>query len=392
MDAFIRDIKFGLKLLLKDRGFTVTAVLTLAICIGANTAIFTIVNSVLLRPLPVPESDRILIMSNQYPNAGVGVSHNSGVPDYYDRLRDVKVFEEQALFNYFGTTIEINGTPERMRGMSGTPSLFRLLRIATAALGHAPAEADGEPGHDQEVVLSYGLWQQVYGGDANVLGKELRLNGKPFTVGWCDAAETFYSSRPEVRLWTPAAFTVEQKSDSNRHSNNWYNVGRLKPGATLAQAKSQVDALNFANLDRFPQFKQLLINAGFHTTVEPLQEMLVSDVRGTLYLLWGGAAFVLLIGAVNIANLVLARSNLRMKELATRLALGAARSGVARQLVTESVIVTLLGGLAGLALGSGILRALASIGLDQIPRAAEIHRRISPSLFSRWRFRSLWAY
>src|SRR5262249_2075286 len=148
----------------------------------------------------------------------------------------------------------------------------------------------------------------------------------------------------DARFWVPLAFTAQQKSDDNRHSNNFYHVGRLKPGATLTQAQAQIDALNTANLDRFPQFKQILINAGFYTTVEPLQEMLVRDVKGTLYLLWAGAVFVLLIGGVNIANLVLARSSLRAKELVTRLALGAGRMRVARQLVTESVLLTLVGG------------------------------------------------
>src|SRR5207244_909545 len=137
----------------------------------------------------------------------------------------------------------------------------------------------------------------------------------------------------EARFWIPLAFTPEQKSDDARHSNNWFNVGRLKPGATIEQAQQQVNALNAANLERFPQLKQLIINAGFNTKVERLQDVLVRSVRPTLYLLWGGAAFVLLIGSVNIANLTLARSSLRMKELSTRLAIGAARAQLARQLI-----------------------------------------------------------
>src|SRR5262245_22262436 len=380
MTSLIRDIRFACKLLLKDRGYTATALLTLAGCIGANAAIFTIVNSVLLHPLPVPESDRILIMSNQYPAAGVGRSNNSGAPDYYDRLRDVTVFEEQAMFNFAGQTIEINGTPERIRAMAGTPSLFRLLQVAPA-IGRIPTEEEGQPDRAQQVLLTYGLWQQLYGGDPNVVGRERRLNGRPFTViGVMPKDFLFFD--PEVRLWTILAFTAEVKSDAQRHSNNWYNVGRLKRGATLVQAQQQVDALNAANLDRFPQYKQLLINAGFHTSVEPLQEVLVRDIRGTLYLLWGGAAFVLLIGGVNIANLVLARSNLRLKELATRVALGAARSRVARQLMTESVIVTLFGGVTGLLLCVGILRALGTIGLAEVPRASEINVNLEVVVFT----------
>lgn len=380
MDTFLRDIKFGVKLLLKDRGFTATAILTLGVCIGANTAIFTIVNSVLLKPLPVPESDRILLMANQYPNAGVGHSNNSGVPDYYDRLRDVNAFEEQAMFVSVGQTIEINGTPQRIRGMSATPSLFRLLKVSTA-IGRSFNEDEGEVGNSQKIILSYGLWQELFGGDRNLAGKEVRLSGRPYGVVGVMPPD-FLFVQPETRFWIPLAFNPQQRSDDNRHSNNWFNVGRLKPGSTITQAQSQVDALNTANLDRFPQYKQLLINAGFHTTVEPLQEMLVRDIRGTLYLLWAGAVFVLLIGAVNIANLVLARSNLRAKELVTRMALGAARIRVTRQLITESVILTMAGGASGLLLGSTILYALRSIGLSELPRASEIHMDVRVIIFT----------
>ena len=164
----------------------------------------------------------------------------------------------------------------------------------------------------------------------------------------------------------PAAFTAQEREV--RHSNNWQNIGRLKPGATPQQAQAQVDALNRANLDRFPSFKELLINAGFHTVVVPLEDMLVKEVRGALYLLWGGAAFVLLIGAVNVANLVLARTTLRRKELATRLALGAGTGRLMGQLVTESLLVAM----AGAALGAGLLRALAHSGIETLPRSGEV--------------------
>jgi len=175
---------------------------------------------------------------------------------------------------------------------------------------------------------------------------------------------------PEVRLWTPLAFTPEEKQ--GHHSNNWYNVGRLKPGATLQRAQAQVDALNAANMEQTPELRELLTAAGFHTKVLPLQEMIVGDVKGTLYLLWGGALFVLLIGALNIANLALARLTLRRKEFATRQALGAGSSQVLRQFVVENVMATFAGGVVGVGLGAGLLRGLQSFGLDQLPRAGEI--------------------
>jgi predicted permease len=368
----IGDIRFGLKLLWKDRGYAATAILTLAVCIGANAAIFTIVNSVLLKPLPVPESDRILLMSNQYPNSGTGVTNytNSGVPDYYDRLRDVKVYEEQAMYTATNQSIEIDGSPELIHGMSATPSLFRLLRVPLVH-GRDFDDSEGEIGNEQKVILDYGLWQQLYGGKP-AAGREIRLGGRPFTIVGV-MPRGFEFADPEARFWIPLAFTAQQKSDDSRHNNSWSNVGRLKPGATIEQAQERVNALNAANLERFPQYKQLLINAGFHTQVERLQDVLVRSIRGTLYLLWGGAAFVLLIGGVNIANLALARSSLRIKELSTRLAIGASRSQVARQLIVESVLLAFAGGLAGVLTGFGILRALQAIGIDRIPRAGEIH-------------------
>lgn len=369
----IRDIRFGLKLLWKDRAYAATAILTLAVCIGANAAIFTIVNSVLLKPLPVPDSSRILLMSNQYPNSGTGLATytNSGVPDYYDRLRDVKVYEEQAMYNGTNLAIEIDGAPELIRGMAATPSLFRLLRFPPAQ-GRFFDDSEGEIGNEQKVILSYGLRQQLYGGQPSVIDQQIRLGGRPFTIVGV-MPRGFEFADPEARFWIPLAFTAQQKSDDARHNNSWFNVGRLKPGATIGQAQEQVNALNATNLERFPQYKQLLVNAGFNTRVERLQDVLVRSVKGTLYLLWGGAAFVLLIGGVNIANLALARSNLRMKELSTRLVLGASRSQVARQLIIESLLLAFAGGLAGVLAGSGILRALGAIGLDRLPRAGEIH-------------------
>jgi predicted permease len=371
MDSLFRDIKFSGRVLWKDRGFAATAILTLAVCIGANVAIFTIVNSVLLSPLPVPDADRLVMMSNLYPNAGVEDFGSSGVPDYYDRIRDVDVLEDQSVYRLSGETVEIDGIPQRIRKMSATPSLFRLLRVQPV-LGRAFVEEDGEVGNEDKALLSYGLWQQLYGGDPSILETDIRLSGRPFTVVGV-MPEDFLFVDPEVVVWTPVAFTDEQKSDDARHSNNWTNVGRLMPGATIEVAQAQVDALNAANLERFPAFKELLINAGFRTAVEPLQDRLVRDVSSTLYLLWGGAAFVLLIGAVNIANLALARSGLRLKELATRLALGAARAQVARQLMTESVILALVGGVGGVLIGQGMLSAFGRVGLDRLPRAGEIH-------------------
>ena len=368
MENLIRDIRYGVRSLLRDKGFAATVMLTLAICIAAYTATFAIVHSVLLRPLPGPNADAIVLMSNQYPKAGVTDQSESSAADYYDRLRVVTALQDQAMFRQEDVTLEVNGTPEQVAAMAVTPSFFRLVGISPAR-GRAFTAEEGEIGSEYKVVLSHALWQQLYGGDLSAIGRELRLGGTPVTIVGVMPRD-FVFVNPEVRFWVPLAFTAQQKSQY--HSNNWNHIGRLKPGATLAQVQAQINALNAANLERFPAWKDALINAGFYTRVEPLQHMLVKDVEGALYLLWGAAVFVLLIGGLNIANLALARWSVRGKEIATRLALGAGRARLSRQLVVENVLVTGAGGIAGVLLGTALLRAVAMIGLDRFPRAQEV--------------------
>src|SRR5258708_17750826 len=378
MPSLLPNIRYSARSVCKDWRFAAMVMVTLSVCIGVTTALLPIINSVLLQPLPVPDADAIVLMANRYPKAGGNDANNSAAGDYDDRMRDVTALQDQAMFSSVAYTMNDNAAPERVSGMTATPSLFRLLRVAPAR-GRAFTDNEGEIGSAEEVMLSCGLWQKLYAGDASILGRELRLNGRPFTiVGVMPRGFLFVD--PEVRFWIPLAFTAEQKQA--HHNNNWYSVGRVKPGATLAQVQSRVDALNAASLAPFPKFKEILINAGFHTQVLPLKDLLVKEVRGTLYLLWGGAAFVLLIGAVNIANLALARASLRMKEFATRLALGASHAQIARQLVVENVMIAFAGGLTGLGLGMAIIKALGVIGLDRFPRATEVHAGTSVALFA----------
>jgi len=368
MEKLIRDLKYAARSLVKSKGFAGAVVLTLSACIAVNVAIFAIVNSVLLKPLHVRDASAIVLMSNRYPNAGVGEQNISSSGDYYDRLEKVTALQEQATFRFSAQTISINGTPEQAMGITTTPSLFKLLQVEPV-LGRPFTDAEGEIGSEQKVILSYGLWQQVYGSDRNVLGRELRLSGSPYTiVGVMPRDFTFIN--PDVRLWIPAAFTAEEKTV--HHNNNWYNIGRLKPGATIQQVQAQIDALNAVNLEKFPQLKSLLVNAGFHTSVEPLQNMLVKDVRPVMYLLWAGAIFVLLIGALNIANLALARLNLRKKEIATRMALGAGRGQLIRQFLFENLLLAAASSAIGVMLGAFCLQGLAAVGLNHYPRANEV--------------------
>jgi predicted permease len=382
--GLLRDVHLGMRLLVHDRGFSATVILTLAICLGANAAIFTVVNAVLLRPLPVPESDRIVGMGDVYPTITPNDILTNDVPSYFDRLEALTTLEEQALFTYWYDTLPIDGVPQELRGMRVTPSLFRLLRVPPA-IGRAFTDAEAEPGATRVIVLSDGLWQTLYGGDPSVVGQTLRLGwtGERYTIvgvmprgfSFFDAGEDGHAGFQAVQFWIPMIFTPEQRTDAARTRYGFTHIGRLKPGATVQQVREQLAALRATNASRFPQFRY--DELGMYTSVLPLQEALTRRVRRTLYLLWAGAGFVLLIGAINIANLSLARASARRRELATRLALGAGRFQVARQLLVEALPPAVVGGLSGLAVGALILRALAFAGLANLPNAAGI--RMDPA-------------
>lgn len=307
-------------------------------------------------------------MSNRYPKAGVAYQFISSSGDYFDRREKVTALAEQADFRFDDQTIDINGAAQRQKAMKTTPSLFPLLRVEPL-IGRTFTAAEGEIGAEQKVILSYGLWQQIFAGSPSALGREVRLDGRAFTVVGV-MPQTFVFIDPEVRMWIPAAFTGDQKIV--HHNNDWYNIGRLKPGLTIQQVQAQVDALNAANLEKFPQFKEILVNAGFHTSVEPLQEMVVRDVRSILHLLWAGSVFVLLIGVLNVANLAVARLTLRKKEFATRMALGAGRVQLLRQFMTENLFLAAVSAMVGVAVGVLLLRVIALAGLNHFPRASEV--------------------
>jgi putative ABC transport system permease protein len=365
-----RDLQSSVRLLMKDRGYAATTILTLAVCLGANAAIFTVVYSVLLRPLPVPASDRIVAMGDVYPTITPTDILSNTAPSYFDRLEAITTLEDQAMFGRWSDTITINGLPEEVHGMRATPSLFRLTRVSPA-LGRAFTDSEGDIGAEQKIILSHGLWQRLYGGDPAVVGRDLRLGwtGQLYTiVGVMPREYSFFD--PDVEFWIPLAFTPAQMSDDARTRYGFYHVGRLRPDATIEQVQTQIDALNAANFKRFPQFG--LAELGMYTAVTPLQQALTRNVRGVLYLLWGGAAFVLLIGGINIANLALARSSVRARELATRLALGAGRLRLTRQLIVEGAVVAGVGGLASLFVGAWLLQMLSSSGMESLPNAAYI--------------------
>jgi predicted permease len=370
VNTLLTDFRVGLRLLSRDKAFTITAGLTLAVCIGANVALFSVVRGVLLKPLAIPDADRVVIAGNVYPGAGVHDPIGAAVPDYFDRLRDITAFAEQAVARRGDRSVDQGSTPVSVRGMWVTSSFFTVVGVQPQ-LGRTFDEREGEAGNEFAVVISDSLWRNELGGDPAVVGRSVRIDGRPHTVVGV-MPRGFNPTDDDIELWTPIVFTPRERSDESRHSNNLLYLARLQPGATLAQAQAQIDVLNAANLDRYPAFKAVLINAGFHTVVSRLQEQVVKDVRATLYLMWGGSLFVLLIGCVNVANLALVRSRVRMKELATRLALGAGTWRVARQLSVEHLVLAGGAAVAGIAIGAAALQSMSALSLQELPRAQDI--------------------
>jgi putative ABC transport system permease protein len=244
----VRDVHAGIRLLRKAPGFSATVVLTLAICLGANAAIFTVVHAVLLRPLPVPEPDQIVGMGDVYPTITPNDILSNDVPSYFDRREALTTLEEQGIFTYWFDTLTVDGMPQELRGMRATPSLFRVLRVPPA-LGRTFTDAEGEIGNDQKVILSYALWQRLYGGDPAVIGRSLRLawTGALYTiVGVMPREFSFFeqgydghdTTSQGIQFWIPLAFTSEQRSDTARTRYGFFHLGRLRPGATVQQVQA----------------------------------------------------------------------------------------------------------------------------------------------------------
>jgi predicted permease len=372
MDTLLQDLKFGAKLLWKEKALSVTVLLTLAVCVGANTTIFSVVNTVLLDPLPFFEPDRLVRVFNSYPNAGAERGSNSA-PDFFFRRERVEAFEEVAAYQYWGHTIGEPGSPERLRTMRVTASFFPLLGVQPL-IGRNFTEEEMAAGSEQVVILDYGFWQERFGGDPTAVGQTLRIDGRPYSiVGILPQGFDFLGQR-ESRLYVPIPFTPEDQTTEQLHNNNFEMIARLAPGATIQQAVDQIAVLDQALIEEWPipNARQLLEDAGYHVRVLDLRQDLLRDIRPTFLMLWAGVAFVLLIGCLNIANLMLARSNIRLRELATRLALGAARARLARQLLTEAILIAVLGGVLGLGVGLGGLRLIEGMGVEDLPRGAEV--------------------
>jgi len=356
----MNDLKYAVRMLLKNPAFTAIGALTLALGIGANTAIFSFVNAILLRPLPYKDPERlVMVFENHVVN---GWYKNSvGAPVLGEWRKQSTVFDGLAARGWGGFILTGKGQPENLPGSFLSANIFSLLGIKPV-LGRDFLPEEEVYGNHHVVLLSYDLWHRRFGGDTNIIGQSITLNAEPHAVIGVMPPRTFFPER-DTQLWTPLAFSPDQLRQ--RHAHNYLVYGRLKPGFTLARARAEMEliALRMAEADEQ--------NKGWGAEVHALHEIMVGDSRAVLLVLLGSVGLVLLIGCANIANLLLARSAARTREFAIRAALGAGRGQMLRQLLTESLLLAVCGGMAGTLLAWLGLRVLVRFSPPDLPRIWE---------------------
>ena len=359
----MNDFKFALRQLLKNPGFSAIAALTLALGIGANTAMFSFVNAVLLRPLPYQKPERLVMVFENHVTNGWSTVY-IGAPVLGEWRRQSTVFEGLGAVRPYGNfTLTGKGPPETLSGSPLSANVFPLLGIQPM-LGRGFLPDEETYGHHLVVLLSYELWQRRFGGDSNIIGQSLTLAAEPYTVIGVMPPRTLSPDGARARdLWLPLAFTPEELRQ--RHAHNYLVYARLKPGATLPQARAEMDLIARRMAAADGQ------NVGWGAVVHPLHEIIVGDSRRLLLVLLGSVGMVLLIGCANIASLLLARSAARTREFAIRAALGAGRGALIRQLLTESCALAGLGGALGIILARLGLNALVRFSPPDLPRMAE---------------------
>lgn len=375
----MNDLKFAVRQLLKHPGFTAVAVLTLALCIGANSAIFSVVNAVLLKPFPYPDSERLVFVNNSYPGNDLlkaGVS----IPDYLDRVDQAPSIEAAMLYAFESFNLAGEAEPGRVTGLRVTPSMFETLQVAPR-IGRPFTATEAQPGNDRVVLLSHSLWKDRFAAREEVVGATVRLHGIPHVVIGV-MPEGFEFPQPNVRLWVPFAFTPEQRSDDERGTEYSTMLARLKPGATPASLKRECDTIIDRILERLPDARSFVETTGFSVVVSPMREETVADVADMLWLLQAGVVAALLIGCTNVANLMLARVITREREFAIRAALGAGRWRMVRQLGAEGGVLFLFGGMLGWFVAVGGLSAAGLFGLAELPRGEGVRLDATVFLFT----------
>ena len=373
MEALLQDFKYGARMLAKSPAFTFVAVIALALGIGANTAIFSVVNAVLIRSLPFQDPDRLVMVWEH--NRTRGRDQNVISPANYQDWREQNtVFDSMSAM--FDSRANLTGVddPEELPTQVVEPNFFELLGT-TAALGRTFNSEEGKPGNDQVVILSQGLWKRRFGGDPGIVGNTIKLNGRDFTVvGIAPSglqlkiSQGSQTGKP-AELWMPLAFSETSRV---RRGRSMMAIARLKPGITVAQAQTEMNAIGARLEEQYADF-----NTGWGVNLVPLQNQLVGAIRPALLVLLGAVAFVLLIACANVANLLLARAATRQREIAIRTALGARRGRIIRQLLTEATVLAMLGGALGLLLaiwGVDLLLALAPKDLAGLKNAGIDYR------------------
>lgn len=370
VDAFLREMRHAARLFRKEPWFALTALLTLSVCIGANLTIFAVIDSILLRPLPFPEAHRLVTMFNTYPRAGVD-RDGSSITNYYERRGKLAAFNSLSIYRYGTALIGAPGSAEREDVTFVSPEFFATLQSGPV-LGRTFREEETTYKTDSVAILSDAYWRQHFQANPQAVGSQIQVDGTARTIiGVLPPAFRFLSS--EARLYFPLASDLSQRMPLQRHSggNQIQMIARLNPGFTVAQAQAELDAQN-ARLERDDPQAKMMAEAGFRSPVVPLHADHVASIRPTLLLLQAGVLGLLLIGAVNLLNLLLVRANARTKESAVRRALGASSSHLLAEVVGETGLLSIVGGLLGLAFAAGGIHLLTTLGAGRLPLGTQI--------------------